>query len=143
MRHLLLPSLLGLSLLGGCASQPLPSPDPGQAWVDLASNLPSTQLSADRLDRRRLDDGRYFQMPPGAHELDTRVQYEVNLGGGSPLASGPSKVTCYLRVRYDGFAAGQRYQLYIRPSLMKADGWLYDSQRNVLARADVLRCGPY
>lgn len=143
MRQLFLSCLLGLSLLGGCTSQALPPADPRQAWVELASNLPSTGLRADRLDGQRLEDGRYFQVPPGAHELDVRVEFETNLGGGPPPSGGPSQVTCYLRVRYDGFAAGQRYQLYVRPWLMKADGWLYDSQRNVLARAEVLRCGPY
>lgn len=139
MRYL---ALLGsLLVLSACAS-PLPQPDPHQAWVELyspAGNL----LMADRLDGRRLNDGRYFQVPAGAHELQARFQFEVNSGGGLDGLSEPRQVTCELRVRYDSFVAGQHYRLEARPMQMKAQAWLYDAQRNVLARAKVLRCGTF
>lgn len=139
MRYLgLLSSVLVLS---ACAS-PLPSPDPSQAWVELRSNA-GTLLMADRLDGQRLNDGRYFQVPTGAHELQARFQFEVNSGGGQDGLSEPRQVTCEIRVRHDNFVAGQRYRLEARPMQMKAQAWLYDAQRNVLARGKVLRCGTF
>ena len=68
MRYLAL--LGGVLVLSACAS-PVPAPDPSQAWVDLRSNA-GTLLMADRLDGQRLNDGRYFQVPAGAHELQAR-----------------------------------------------------------------------
>tara|TARA_R110000850_G_scaffold189246_1_gene314928 strand:- start:31 stop:450 length:420 start_codon:yes stop_codon:yes gene_type:complete len=139
MRYLGL--LGGVLVLSACAS-PLPSPDPSQAWVDLRSNA-GTLLMADRLDGQRLNDGRYFQVPAGAHELQARFQFEVNSGGGQDGLSEPRQVTCEIRIRHDNFVAGQRYRLEARPMQMKAQAWLYDAQRNVLARGKVLRCGTF
>ncbi|MDX1370334.1 hypothetical protein [Pseudomonas sp.] len=139
MRYL---ALLGCLLVLSACATPLPPPDPNQAWVELRSPA-GNLLMADRLDGRRLNDGRYFQVPAGAHELQARFQFEVNSGGGLDGMSEPRQVTCELRVRYDSFVAGQRYRLEARPMQMKAQAWLYDTQRNVLARAKVLRCGTF
>lgn len=137
MRYPLL--IISLLMLSACAS-PLPPRDPGMAWVDLYTTA-SDLLMADKLDGKRLNDGRYFQITPGAHELVARFQFEVQ-GGGSMMAE-PVQRTCELRVRYDDFAAGQRYRIEARTLAMSAQGWLYDEQRNVLARAKVLRCGVF
>jgi hypothetical protein len=139
MRYLTL--LSAALVLSACAS-PLPAPDPSQAWVELRSHA-GTLLMADRLDGQRLNDGRYFQVPSGAHELQSRFQFEVNTGGGQDGMSEPRQVTCEIRLRYDNFEAGQRYRLEARPLQMKAQAWLYDGQRNVLARGKVLRCGTF
>jgi hypothetical protein len=137
MRYLAL--LVSLLLLGACAS-PLPARDPGMAWVDLYTPA-SDLLMAEELDGKRLNDGRYFQATPGAHELIARFRFEVQ-GGGSLMAE-PIQRTCEIRVRYDDFAAGQRYRIEARTLAMSAQAWLYDEQRNVLARAKVLRCGVF
>ena len=63
---------LMLPLLHACAA-PLPKPDPNLAWVDVRA-VPVGDISADRLDGKRLDDARYFQVGRGAHELDLRYQ---------------------------------------------------------------------
>jgi len=139
MRYLAV--LSAVLVLSACAS-PVPAPDPNQAWVELRSSG-GTLLMADRLDGQRLSDGRYFQVPAGAHELLARFQFEVNSGGGLDGAYEPRQVTCEIRVRHDNFVAGQRYRLEARPLLMKAQAWLYDEQRNVLARGKVLRCGTF
>lgn len=139
MRKLIL--LAAALLAAGCAS-PLPPHDPGQAWVELRSD-PGSLLMADRLDDQRLNDGRYFQLPPGAHDLQVRFQYEINGGGGMDGMSEPLQITCQLRLRYANFEAGQRYRVEARPLVMKAQAWLYDGQRNVLARGQVLRCGTF
>lgn len=64
---------------GACAS-PLPPVDPKQAWVDLYTMTPGRVIMADRLDGKRLDDGRYFQVTPGKHELVVRFDYEIYAG---------------------------------------------------------------
>lgn len=141
----LFPLLLCALSLGACASA-LPPRDPQQAWIDLATQQPSHTISANRLDGQRLSEGRFFQVSPGAHELDVRFQYErAGSGGGGmdAMGGGPGPVTCILRVKYAGFAAGQRYRLEARPLAAKAQAWLYDDQRKVVARGEVLRCGPY
>lgn len=129
----------GLLTLTACAS-PLPAPDPNQAWVEpfaFAGDL----LMADKLDGKRLNDGRYFQVSPGAHELISSFQFEVNGGGG--FMSEPTQVTCDIRIRYDNFVAGQHYRLEARSWMRSAQSFLYDEQRNVLARGEVLRCGTF
>ncbi|UVE17856.1 hypothetical protein NVV93_00190 [Pseudomonas sp. LS44] len=140
MRALLLP-LVALSLYA-CAGS-LPPADPHQAWVELATQQPSHTISANRLDGARLSEGRFFQVNPGAHELEVRFQYERSGGGGMDPSGSPGQVACILRVQYASFAAGQRYRLEARPLAAKAQAWLYDGQRKVLARGEVLRCGPF
>ncbi|MCY1278285.1 hypothetical protein D9M68_333550 [compost metagenome] len=134
-----MPAAAALLMLCACAS-PLPQPDPRQAWVDLYA--PAIDLlMADRLDRRYWPDGRYFQVSPGAHELEARFRFEVH--AGMAIAREPLQITCAIRVRYDGFVAGQRYLLEARSLGMEAQAWLYDSQRNVLARGEVTGCGSF
>ncbi len=133
-------ALLGL-LLTGCASSTLPTPDPTQAWIDIYAT-PGHDISAQSQDGQRVGDARYFQVAPGAHALRVRFQHEVNSQGGDGVSE-PTRITCQLEVRYDGFAAGQRYRLEVRPLVLKAQGYLFDDRRRLLARADVLRCGPF
>lgn len=124
--------LIALSTLGACAS-PLPPVDNKQAWVDLYTITPGKVLMADRLDGKRLSDGRFFQVTPGTHELLVRFDYEVYAGG---FSTDPTERTCYLKIRYDGFQAGQRYRLEARAPAMQPSAYLYDAQRNVVAEED-------
>lgn len=133
MRPLL---FLPLLALGACAS-PLPQPDPQKAWISMV-NDPANTLMAHKKDGAAVNDGRYFQVSPGAHELVVRYLFEVPSGAQSFGA--PSMMTCHLRLKYDGFVAGQRYRVEARPQLYKARAWLYDEQRQVLARSQVVRC---
>ena len=133
-----LPLLAALALLGACAG-PLPAPDPQQAWIELRTE-PGELLMAERTDDVRLDDGRYFQVSPGAHRLQVRFSFEVPSGGFGP-DSGPAWRTCILAVDYAGFAAGARYRLEARRIAHRAMGRLLDADGQRLARAEVLRCG--
>jgi len=135
---LLLASLL---LLGACAS-PLPAADPSMAWIDLKGEGIDL-LMAERLDRERVNDGRYFQVTPGAHELEMRYRFEIAGGGGVSMISEPQELTCDVRIRYDDFKAGQRYRVEARSAAMRAYTVLYDADRNVLARGKNLRCGTF
>jgi len=131
-------TLASLSLLlAGCAG-PLPQPDPQMAWVDLTAQ-PSDVFMADRLDRRRTADGRFFQVPAGAHELEARYEFEVS-GGGFGLFGEPQTLRCTLVIRYDGFQPGRRYLFQARSLGFTPQGWLRDEQRNVVAEAQAEHC---
>lgn len=130
--------LLTVSTLAAC-SNPLPPIDTKQAWVDLYTITPGRLVMADRLDGTRLNDGRYFQVTPGPHELIVRFDYEVYAGG---FTSEPVDRTCYLTVRYDNFQAGQRYRLEARAMSMTPNAWLYDADRKVLAEERDVHCIP-
>jgi len=138
MRAFLL--LLMSAVLAACAG-PMPPRDPQMAWIDLHATA-GHMLMADRLDGERVADGRFFQVAPGAHELLMRFQYEVS-GGGVDEPSEPRQITCHLRIRYDDFVAGQRYRVEARPLAMRAQVWLYDAQRQLLAGGRVMRCGTF
>jgi len=134
--------LLCLSVLLAACAGPLPSRDPQQAWVSL-STLPGQWLMADQLDSRSVNDGRYFQLRPGAHQLQVRLQFEVPSGrGGDGLASTHTR-TCLLRLDYPAFVAGQGYVIKGGQQGYRPWARLYDEQRQVLARAKVRRCGTF
>ncbi|MNG86059.1 hypothetical protein D3C76_410990 [compost metagenome] len=120
--------LIALSTLGACVS-PLPPADPKQAWIELSTITPGRVIMADRLDGKRLNDGRYFQVTPGKHELVVRFDYEVYSGG---FTTDPTERTCYLTVRYNDFKAGERYRLEARAPVMQPQVLLYDAKRNVV-----------
>ncbi|MBC3467048.1 hypothetical protein [Pseudomonas sp. RW10S2] len=120
--------LIALSALGACAS-PLPPKDPAHAWVDLYTVTPGRTIMADKLDGKRLDDGRYFQLTPGRHELVVRFDYELTAG---LFTTSPTERTCYLTVRFDNFKAGERYRLEARAPAMQPQVYLYDANRQVL-----------
>ena len=136
VRHcLLLPALV---FLGACAG-PLPAVDPQQAWVDLAT-APGNVLMADRLDNRSVNDGRYFQVSPGEHDLQVRLQFDVPSGGQDGMAELQTR-TCRLHLRFPAFVAGQRYLLKAGQQGYRPWARLYDSQQQVLVRGKTLRCG--
>ena len=66
MRRLML--LLAASVVVGCQS-PMPTPNPQMAWVEFSTPFPNDKLlMAERLDKQRLRDGRFFEVAPGSHE---------------------------------------------------------------------------
>ncbi|AYC30895.1 hypothetical protein D3880_00170 [Pseudomonas cavernae] len=134
-------SLLIISLLslGGCAL--LPPHDPSQAWVDLRTN-PDSTLLANQVDEKPLDDERFFQVSPGAHELQVRLQFAVeasNIGPSSP----PHQRDCRLNLEYPQFAAGQRYRLVAGHIGFRPWAKLYDEQNQLLARGREGGCGEF
>lgn len=135
MRHLL--PLAALALLAACAG-PLPRPDPAQAWIELHGALPSDLLMAERLDGRRLDDGRYFQVSPGAHRLVVSYRFEV--AAGSLFGIDRFTRLCYLQIDYPQFAAGQRYRIEARNWRSSTESWLSDASGKRLAEGRELIC---
>lgn len=131
--------LLAFSTLGACVS-PMPPVDQKQAWIDLYTTTPGKVIMAERLDGKRLNDGRFFQVTPGKHELVVRFDYEINVG---IFNMDPTERTCYLTLEYDGFQAGQRYRLEARAlATTEPNARLYDAQRQVVAKERLTHCVP-
>ncbi|AZC15479.1 MULTISPECIES: hypothetical protein [Pseudomonas] len=133
--------ILALATLTAC-STPLPSVDPQQAWIDLATPAPGGRLlMAERLDNQRLGDGRFFQVTPGSHELMVRFDFEV-FAGGMGMTTDPQERLCYLSLRYDHFQAGQRYRLEARNLGFTPSARLYNAQREIVAEERMINCVP-
>jgi len=139
MRQSLL--LLALTTLSACTS-PLPSVDPQQAWIDLATPTPGARvILAERLDHQRLSDGRFFQVTPGSHELVVRFDFETFAGKLGRIIE-PRVRLCYLTVRYDHFEAGQRYRLEARSLSFDASARLYNAKGEIVAEDRQVNCVP-
>ena len=98
---------------------------------------------AQRLDGKALEDGRYFQVPAGSHELMVRFDFEVYAGAG--LGGGlnqPQERTCFITLQYDQFEAGQRYRLEGRSLGFTPNIRLYDAARQLLAEERSVNCIP-
>lgn len=133
--------ILALATLTAC-STPLPSVDPQQAWIDLATPAPGGRLlMAERLDNQRLGDGRFFQVTSGSHELMVRFDFEV-FAGGMGMTTDPQERLCYLSLRYDHFQAGQRYRLEARNLGFTPSARLYNAQREIVAEERMINCVP-
>lgn len=127
-------------LLCACASTPLPAADPAKAWVDLETQT-GKLVMAERLDNQRLNDGRYFQVTPGSHELMVRFDFEVFVGGMG-MFSDPQERLCYITLNYDNFQPGQRYRLQARSLGFNAYARLYNAEGKVLTEERLVNCLP-
>ncbi|UUY09419.1 hypothetical protein LRS11_05110 [Pseudomonas sp. J452] len=125
-------------LLAGCALW-LPRHDPGQAWIELHAGE-EQQLQALQVDGKDQGDTRYFQVSPGRHELQVRLQFQVAPGNIGPASQGHPR-TCLLSLDYAEFAAGQRYSLKAGSHGFRPWVRLYDERAEPLARAREGRCG--
>ncbi|CAM3804590.1 hypothetical protein ABE525_23075 [Pseudomonas wadenswilerensis] len=134
MRTLLVIS--GLLLLSGCAG--LPDPDPNQAWIDLAPGQDDT-LHAMEIDERAWADKRYFEVPPGSHELTVRYLFPVTPSNIGPVDE-PLWRDCQLNVKFKDFSAGQRYQLEAGSIGFRPWAKLYDEQRKVVGKGQPAGC---
>ena len=102
LKPLLLVPVLGfVCLLSACAG-PIPKADPSQAWIGLQEEAPN-DLMAERVDGKRVDDGRYFEVTPGDHRLDVTL-FEDEPGDDN-------QQDCQGRIEYKHFKAGEHYTL--------------------------------
>ncbi len=132
--------VLAASLVAGCQA-PMPMANPEKAWVSLSTPFPNDRLLlAERLDKQRLSDGRFFEVAPGSHELIVRFDYEVSGGGGSGMMDGPSVRVCYLTINYGHFEAGQRYVLEARSMALTPEARLYSAKREIVAQMSDFYC---
>lgn len=134
MRALLTVSLF--AVLTGCAG--LPDPDPNQAWVDLKVDKDNS-LHAVKVDNQPLTDPRYFEVPPGSHELLVSFQFPVQPTNIGPEAA-PLWRDCQLKLNYKDFNAGQRYELEAGSIGFHPWAKLYDGQRYLVGTAQPAGC---
>ncbi|NWA04020.1 PA0061/PA0062 family lipoprotein [Pseudomonas gingeri] len=137
MRKLL--SFLALASLGGCVS-PLPAVDPQMAWIDMGTHT-GTLVMAESVDKKRLDDGRFFQVTPGAHELTVRFDFDVYVGGMA-MNTDPLERICYITVPYDHFEAGRRYHLEAISWSFSASARLYNDKQEQIGESQNVLCMP-
>lgn len=139
MRQLLLP--VAAVFFSACTSTPIPPVDPQQAWVDFATPTPNAKLvMAQRLDGKNLNDGRFFQVPPGQHELMVRFDFEVPTGGSLNGFGQTTDRTCFITLEYAHFEAGQRYRLEGRSLGYTPNIRLYNAARQLLAEERSVNC---
>ena len=137
MRMLMLTG--SLLTLAGCAVFGLPRPDPAQAWIDLDSPQEHTALQALKVDDIATTDKRYFEVPPGSHELTVRYQFPVQATNIGPGAE-PLWRDCHLNVKFNDFNAGERYQLEAGNIGFRPWAKLYDRQRKVIGHGTPAGC---
>jgi hypothetical protein len=133
LKPLLLIPALGLACLLSACAGPMPQPDPREAWIDLQQEAPN-DLMAERVDGQKIDDGRYFEVAPGAHRLDVTLFEEP--------AGDSNQEDCSGHLRYEHFQAGEHYRL-VESSLGQAvTAQLLDSHGKRLASAEDFNCLP-
>lgn len=132
-----------VTLLGACSTQQ----SRGMMTDERAQIALETGVS-DRAEAYRLDGGlvdglRFPDLTPGSHELRVRHHFEMpGPGGSGKLTADPQWERCIIGVRYDDFAAGEKYVFEIERRGFHSFGWLRSEGGEKLADAKVIRCGP-
>ena len=129
---LLIPTLSLALLLTACAG-PMPKQDPGEAWIGLQEEG-NSDLMAERVDGKNINDGRYFEVTPGAHKLDVTL-YEGATGD-------ENEVDCQGNVNYQNFKAGERYKLVESSLGTHVSATLVDASGNEVAHTADFNCMP-
>lgn len=132
-KHLLLiPGLGVVCLLSACIG-PLPKADPGMAWIGLQEEAPNDML-AERVDGKLIDEGRFFEVAPGAHNLEVTL-FQIRRGDSDQL-------DCEGNVSYSQFKAGEHYQLVETSLGREISAQLEDSHGKQLAKTGDFECMP-
>jgi len=134
---MLLRTMSSAVLLVACSAcaAPLPEHDPNMAWVAVQTQA-GHQLSAQRMDGNKVNDARYFQVNPGAHQLQVRLTYD---NGGS--RTGDSQRRCRVDINYADFKVGQRYSIRALAKGWTVRVWLHNSAGQRIIESKPVRCG--
>lgn len=132
-KPLMLIPTLGLAFLLSACAGPMPKADPSEAWIGLQDEAPSDML-AEKVDGRKIDDGRFFEVPPGAHKLDVML-VETPWGDGN-------QQDCSGEVSYNQFKAGEHYQLVESSLGQEINARLMDSHGKQVAETGDFQCMP-
>ncbi|BBP77476.1 hypothetical protein CCU68_25740 [Pseudomonas gingeri NCPPB 3146 = LMG 5327] len=127
---MLIPTLGLVCLLSACAG-PVPKADPSQAWIGLQGES-SDDLLAERVDGKRVDDGRYFEVTPGKHNLEVTLIQGANGDDDQPECSG--------HVVYDQFKAGRQYHLVESGSGTDVGAVLMNDHGKQVAESHLFSC---
>lgn len=126
-RPLSLLPVLGLACLLGACAGPMPQPNPQQAWIGLQEETQDSVL-AEKVDGKPINDGRYFEVRPGEHDLAMMIFHQQD---------NDEQQTCQVDLDYRGFKAGEHYRLVesslgpdLRASLENASGQTVAEAKN-------------
>lgn len=133
LKPLLLIPALGLACLLSACAGPMPQPDPSQAWIGLQEEAPN-DLMAERVDGKKVDDGRYFEVKPGGHRLDVTL-FEESVGDSN-------QQDCNGHISYSGFKAGEHYKLVESSLGTEVSVRLYDAKGKQVASTHGFACMP-
>ncbi|WP_404939537.1 hypothetical protein P7C00_13890 [Pseudomonas sp. JDS08PS003] len=133
LKPLLLIPALGLACLLSACAGPMPQPDPSEAWIGLEEEAPN-DLMAERVDGKTVDDGRYFEVKPGAHRLDVTL-FEESVGDSN-------QQDCNGHISYSGFKAGEHYKLVESSLGTEVSVRLYDAKGKQVASTHGFACMP-
>lgn len=117
--------------LAGCAG-PMPKADPNEAWVGLQDDVADAML-AEKVDGRRVNDGRYFEVKPGDHKLSVLLFHVYTANEAD---------NCTGSLDYSHFRAGQRYTLVESKRGPEVNVKLDDAQGKALAAVQDMSCMP-
>lgn len=129
---LLIPGLSAVCLLSACAG-PMPKPDPDMAWIGLQQEAPNDML-AERVDGKRINDGRFFEVTPGAHDLAVTL-FEIPSGDSN-------QQDCEGKISYNQFKAGEHYTLVESSLGREVSARLEDSHGKQVAQTRGFQCMP-
>jgi len=129
---LLIPALSAVLLLSACAG-PMPKADPSEAWIGLQEEAPN-DLLAERVDGKNINDGRYFEVRPGAHRLDVTL-FEEEPGD-------ENQQDCRGHVEYNNFKAGEHYTLVETSLGTNVRAELKDAHGQEVAQTEDFSCMP-
>ena len=119
------------SALTGCAGT-IPKADPSEAWIGLQDGVPDAMI-AKKVDGHAVQDGRYFEVKPGAHELSVML-FDVHNANENDNCSGS--------VSYSGFNVGQHYTLAETRRGAQVGVQLSDAHGKALAAVTDMDCEP-
>jgi len=132
-KPLMLIPTLGLAFLLSACAGPMPKADPSQAWIGLQDEAPN-DLLAEKVDGKKIDDGRFFEVTPGSHKLEVML-VEIPLGDGN-------QQDCSGQVSYNRFKAGEHYKLVESSLGQEVSARLMDSHGKELAETGDFNCMP-
>lgn len=131
-----------LSIVVSCTLPPIPKPTEQTAIIKIQPQVTQI-LMAETLDRKSIDDGRYFQVTPGSHRLTLLFQYDASDTGGLFIDS--SRISCIISF-YSYFTADTLYYLQATPTTMGAEVFLdtVSNNRNKQPLSNTnISCSPY
>ncbi|SDT30184.1 hypothetical protein NLK61_01785 [Pseudomonas fuscovaginae UPB0736] len=133
LKPLMLIPTLGLAVLLSACAGPLPKADPSEAWIGLQDEAPN-DLLAEKVDGKSINDGRFFEVTPGAHKLDVML-VEIPVGDGN-------QEDCSGQVSYQQFRAGEHYKLVESSLGQEVSARLVDSHGKEVAHTGDFQCMP-
>lgn len=124
-----------LSQVGGCSGA-RPEHENNKALV-LVESRAGHHLSAQRVDGKKVTDGRFFILEPGQHKLSVRLSYER---GGQ--IEGTGWRNCLAEISYADFYAAEKYSIRALARGYTARVWLQSEHGKRLAESQSVKCGP-